>query len=230
MPRGDSMLVSNDSNSNRTASRQAADCSLTLDDLIWLAGSICHLNAVAFDAELVRHRIASPCSLATLADVLAELGFETRAEDKFAPLHVAVTALADDVDRRAVPILVVRAESSAVDFFLARERDPSTLSSEEFARRRLGPWLIVRLRVVEPRDADTLQVGVRFGFRWFVPALVKHKQIWRDVLLASLAIQLLSLALPLMTQAIIDKVIVHRTESTLIALGSGLALFAVFSA
>ena len=29
-----------------------------------------------------------------------------------------------------------------------------------------------------------------FGFKRFVPELLKHKTIWRDVLLASLAIQL----------------------------------------
>ncbi|MGH8468557.1 MAG: hypothetical protein ACREVY_06145, partial [Gammaproteobacteria bacterium] len=35
-----------------------------------------------------------------------------------------------------------------------------------------------------------------FGFRWFIPELLKHKAIWRDVLLASLMLQLLGLATP----------------------------------
>jgi ATP-binding cassette, subfamily B, bacterial HlyB/CyaB len=42
--------------------------------------------------------------------------------------------------------------------------------------------------------------GVAFGFRWFVPELLRHKAIWRDVLLASLAIQLMALATPIFTQ------------------------------
>ncbi len=70
----------------------------------------------------------------------------------------------------------------------------------------------------------------RFGFRWFVPELLRHKRIWHEVLLASLTLQLLALAFPLFTQAIIDKVVVHRTESTLIALGVGMAVFIVFTA
>lgn len=70
----------------------------------------------------------------------------------------------------------------------------------------------------------------KFGFRWFVVELLKHKPIWRDVLIASLAIQLMGLATPLFTQVIIDKVVVHHTESTLIAVGVGLALFMIFSA
>ncbi len=69
-----------------------------------------------------------------------------------------------------------------------------------------------------------------FGFAWFIPELLKHKRIWRDVLIASLAIQLMALATPLFTQVVIDKVVVHHTESTLIAVGIGLFVFMVFSA
>ena len=50
------------------------------------------------------------------------------------------------------------------------------------------------------------------------------------MLIASLIIQLLALGTPLFTQTIIDKVIVHRTESTLIVIGIGLAVFMIFSA
>jgi subfamily B ATP-binding cassette protein HlyB/CyaB len=40
----------------------------------------------------------------------------------------------------------------------------------------------------------------------------------------------MALALPLFTQVIIDKVVVHRTHSTLVALGVAMALFVVFTA
>ncbi|HEX5337935.1 MAG TPA: peptidase domain-containing ABC transporter [Gallionella sp.] len=68
-----------------------------------------------------------------------------------------------------------------------------------------------------------------FGFRWFVPELMKHKRVWRDVLIASLAIQLIGLITPLFTQVIIDKVIVHQTQSTLIAITAGLVMFMLFN-
>ena len=63
----------------------------------------------------------------------------------------------------------------------------------------------------------------------FIPELLKHKTIWRDVLLASLAIQLVGLATPLFTQVIIDKVVVHQTHSTLIVLGVALVMFMLFT-
>ncbi len=56
------------------------------------------------------------------------------------------------------------------------------------------------------------------------------KKVWRDVLIASLVIQLLALGTPLFTQTIIDKVVVHHTQSTLIVIAIGMAIFMIFSA
>src|SRR5690348_1505611 len=47
--------------------------------------------------------------------------------------------------------------------------------------------------------------------------------------MASLAPQLMSLALPLFTQTIIDKVVVHRTQSTLVTLATAMVLFMIFT-
>jgi ATP-binding cassette, subfamily B, bacterial HlyB/CyaB len=70
----------------------------------------------------------------------------------------------------------------------------------------------------------------RFGFSWFIPALARHRGIWRDVLLASLAMQVIGLTTPLLTQVTIDKVIAHHTYATLLAVAVGLAMFLVFNA
>lgn len=69
-----------------------------------------------------------------------------------------------------------------------------------------------------------------FGFRWFIPELFKHKSVWREILLASLAIQIVALATPLGTQVIIDKVVVHHTTSTLIVVAVALFIFVLFNA
>jgi subfamily B ATP-binding cassette protein HlyB/CyaB len=63
-----------------------------------------------------------------------------------------------------------------------------------------------------------------------VPELLRHKRIWRDVLFASLAIQVAGLGTPLFTQVVIDKVIVHHTQSTLWAVGVALGMFMLFGA
>lgn len=73
------------------------------------------------------------------------------------------------------------------------------------------------------------QVNKPFGFSWFIPELMRHRIIWRDVLAASLAIQLVGLTTPIFTQVIIDKVIAHHSESTLIVLGVALVVFMLFT-
>src|SRR5690606_18522694 len=78
-------------------------------------------------------------------------------------------------------------------------------------------------------DAET-NAPQAFGFRWFLPEFLKHKAIWRDVLIVSAVLQILGLVTPLLTQIIIDKVIVHQTMSTLTVVGVGLAIALLFSA
>jgi ATP-binding cassette, subfamily B, bacterial HlyB/CyaB len=142
-------------------------------------------------------------------------------------------------------ILIGKVEAERVVYFESGNPQPhiaawSTLSAAIEARL-IG---ITRHQpeAITPSDNDTVspdderargtsERGMRaFGFRWFVPELLKHRALWRDVLIASLAIQLMALATPLFTQVVIDKVVVHRTESTLIAIGVGLFLFMSFSA
>ncbi len=138
--------------------------------------------------------------------------------------------------------LVTAADSKAVVLFSPGRSEPQTLSLEDLdAQLADGAWLIApqpqALRddgdgETETRDSGTSPTAgtsQAFSFRWFIPELLHHKTVWRDVLLASLALQLVTLATPLFTQAIIDKVVVHRTESTLITIGIAMVLLTVFS-
>lgn len=55
----------------------------------------------------------------------------------------------------------------------------------------------------------------RFGFGWFYTEIMRYGNIIREVLMASFVVQLFGLITPLFTQVILDKVIVHRTLTTL---------------
>jgi ATP-binding cassette, subfamily B, bacterial HlyB/CyaB len=70
----------------------------------------------------------------------------------------------------------------------------------------------------------------RFGLNWFLPALKKYRFAFFEVFLASLFVQLLGLANPLMTQTIIDKVLVHKGQNTLSVLGILLIAIAIIEA
>ena len=131
----------------------------------------------------------------------------------------------------ARPALIVQANDTQVVLFRAGSNQPTTLTPEEFESEFTGTVFQFALLADPLNDPDGAHPnqGV-FGFGWFIPELLKHKRVWRDVLIASLFIQLLALGSPLFTQVVIDKVVVHRTQSTLTVIAIGMALFAAFSA
>lgn len=68
----------------------------------------------------------------------------------------------------------------------------------------------------------------KLGFGWFLPQIRKYRRSLIEVLVASLVLQLLNLAQPLVLQQIFDKVIVQQNLDTLYTLGIvllGVSLF-----
>jgi ATP-binding cassette, subfamily B, bacterial HlyB/CyaB len=78
------------------------------------------------------------------------------------------------------------------------------------------------------RTAETPQK--RFTLAWFWPAVLRHRKVLIEVLIASFVIQLFALANPLVTQLIIDKVLVQNSVGTLNVLGILLIGVAIFEA
>jgi len=67
-----------------------------------------------------------------------------------------------------------------------------------------------------------------FDISWFIPALVKYRKPLRDVLVGSFFLQLVGLASPIFFQLVIDKVLVHRSITTLEVLAIGLSAVLIF--
>jgi subfamily B ATP-binding cassette protein HlyB/CyaB len=63
-----------------------------------------------------------------------------------------------------------------------------------------------------------------------VPALVKYRRIFAEVLVASLVLNLFALLTPLFFQVVMDKVLVNRVMSTLVVITVGLLAVVVFEA
>jgi subfamily B ATP-binding cassette protein HlyB/CyaB len=130
--------------------------------------------------------------------------------------RIQVALVGAVTDRR---IVLVTSDSS----------QPKTLSPADVEAAFTGIALEAIPRAEPLKDADRAAQRRRpFGFSWFVPELLKYRGVWRDVLAASLVLQLVGLATPLLTQTIVDKVVVHQTASTLVVIGIALAVFTVF--
>jgi subfamily B ATP-binding cassette protein HlyB/CyaB len=71
-------------------------------------------------------------------------------------------------------------------------------------------------------------VARAFDVSWFIPQIVKYKRLIGEVLLVTLAINILGLASPLFFQNVIDKVLVHNTLDTLNVLVIGFAVVSVW--
>jgi ATP-binding cassette subfamily B protein len=69
-----------------------------------------------------------------------------------------------------------------------------------------------------------------FGLSWFLPALATQKWLLAGVVAAGLTGNLIAFSLPLMFQAIVDRVIAHQAWNTLATIVSIFVILAVFDA
>ena len=81
--------------------------------------------------------------------------------------------------------------------------------------------------LLQPK-ADTPQQ--KFGLSWFFPAIIRYRRVLIEVVIASFFVQLFGLVNPLMTQAIIDRVIGANSLDTLHVFGALMVIVAVFEA
>jgi HlyB family type I secretion system ABC transporter len=94
---------------------------------------------------------------------------------------------------------------------------------------------ISKARVLEVWDgqlwqAELVQKQEKFNLSWFLPAVWKFRTLLGEVLLASFTLQLLGLVTPVITQVVIDKVMVQGSIPTLDVMATALLFAAVFEA
>ncbi|MBB3396503.1 MULTISPECIES: peptidase domain-containing ABC transporter [unclassified Rhizobium] len=107
---------------------------------------------------------------------------------------------------------------------LAVRPDFILLNEEQFTRSWRGSVVMLK-RNFSLNDADQ-----PFGFRWFIPEIIKQRSFFRDVALAAIVLYGLGLMTPIFFQLVIDKVLVHQSYATLTVLTIGIAIALVFDA
>ncbi len=152
----------------------------------------------------------------------AELGLKA----KYTPLAI------ERLNRATFPVMahledghwvvIARIEGHQAMIFDPRNAHPTFLDQEALRKIWSGRALLIktRLRIDNPNRP--------FDLFWFVPAVMKYRNILGQVLLAALVIQLLALTTPLFTQVIIDKALAHHNVSTMNVLGVGMLVIIVF--
>lgn len=121
----------------------------------------------------------------------------------------------NDTDKRTSEYLVQKCD----------QRTPSLCEESELESIWSGELVLVAKSGLS--GAEALK---QFDISWFVPALVKYRKLFGEVLLASVIIQLFALITPLFFQVVMDKVLVHRGFTTLDVLAIGFIAVIVFEA
>ena len=212
------------------------DCKFDAETFFWALGSLCNLYRIPFDARLTSIQFPPPHTSSALLEALKATGFEasvkkqgftTLLKQKL-PLMVLLEPVSGDAYHRLA--LIVKAEPDRILYFCTGNNTPLLATEQDFASIYSGHAFEVTPLIKTVEDRDRVETSGKFGFTWFVPELLKHKKVWRDVLTASLVMQLIALVTPLCSQIIIDKVIVHHTESTLVVIAVALAMSILFTA
>lgn len=102
------------------------------------------------------------------------------------------------------------------------EPAPQSLTQEQFMQSWSGEVILFT------RRASLGNLVGKFDISWFVPALLKYKKLFFEVLFASFFLQLFALLTPLFFQVVIDKVLVHHGLTTLDVLAIGLLAISAF--
>ncbi|MEG4850204.1 peptidase domain-containing ABC transporter [Microcoleus sp. B5-D4] len=137
---------------------------------------------------------------------------------------------AEAINRIKAPVMIKWETSFAIIYSITEQELVLATPEKGLMRKRIpqfkeiwgesGEVLLLQAPQVEQKE--------QFSFWWFVPALMEHKTVFFEVLLASFFVQLFGLANPLISQVIIDKVLGQRSIDTLDILGAfllGVALF-----
>ncbi len=185
---------------------------------------IAHFHGIAINGEDIAHQYVHDHAMTVEDWLLAAKSLGLKA--KLSKQKI------DRLSLLALPALVWREDGQHFvlakidgDRFLIQDLElgkPVILSKEEFSLRYSGQVILVASR------ASILGQLAKFDFTWFIPAVIKYRRIFLEVLGVSVVIQLFALITPMFFQVVMDKVLVHRGFSTLDVITIALLVVTVF--
>ena len=183
----------------------------------------CH--GVGAEPEQIRHRIGSArIGVAEMLRSAKEMDLKARALSTRWE-RLATTPLPGIAMLRDGGFLILgRAAPDKVLVQRPMEQRPETMTREEFEAIWSGGLILMA------RRAGLTDLARRFDITWFMGAIGKYRRMLTEVLTASFFLQLFALISPLFFQVVIDKVLVHRSLSTLDVLIFGLVAIGMFEA
>jgi subfamily B ATP-binding cassette protein HlyB/CyaB len=183
----------------------------------------CH--GIGAEPEQIRHRIGSPrIGVAEMLRCAKELDLKARALSTSWERLTTTPLPGIAVLRDGSFLILGRAAPDKVLVQRPMEQRPETMTREEFEAIWSGGLILMA------RRSGLTDLTRRFDITWFMGAIGKYRRMLAEVMTASLFLQLFALISPLFFQVVIDKVLVHRSLSTLDVLIFGLVAIGTFEA
>ncbi|MGY3581598.1 subfamily B ATP-binding cassette protein HlyB/CyaB [Bradyrhizobium sp. USDA 4341] len=106
--------------------------------------------------------------------------------------------------------------------------DPITRTNREMRLDEIYAAMDDFVLLVQRRIGGSGADPRRFGFQWFLSAVWRYRRPLLHVVVASLFVQMFALVTPLFFQVVVDKVLPHKSYSTLLVLVGGIAAVGLF--
>ena len=124
-------------------------------------------------------------------------------------------------DKNGEFFIIAKSDGDNFMILSADKRQPEIKTREELDEMCDGSAILINRKGIVDKEAV-------FSFKWFIPTILKFKKEFIQVLLAVFTVQILGILTPVMTQVVVDKVLVHRSMSTLNVLTIGIAVVYVY--
>ncbi len=85
------------------------------------------------------------------------------------------------------------------------------MGREQFQDIWSGTVILCKRKDIEVEDYP------KFGFRWFIPEIMRNKRYFRDIAIATIMTSLIGFVSPILFQVIIDKVVAYKSYQTMFA-------------
>ena len=236
LPEGVSLYAEENGNTSQIADASPGDVAASVAlPPVMDTGLICYLMLCQFlevpaDGEQIRHKLGKPGQLFSETDLLRvakDMGFKVTAQE----------SSWERLDKAPLPAIAKRRDGS---FFILAKVGKGADGSDQVLIQcpAVGrPETVSKDKLLEDWDGTLILMTTRehlagearrFDISWFIPAVIKYRHLFGEVIVASFFIQVFALVSPLFFMVIIDKVLVHRGLSSLDVLIFALVTVSLF--
>ncbi|MBT8526085.1 type I secretion system permease/ATPase, partial [Polynucleobacter paneuropaeus] len=194
-----------------------------IDSGLWAILSMAALHGISADASKITHDFGAKLTNQQILLAARDLGMTAK-------------LIKQDVSRMNKAPLPAVAISKEGEYFIVAKlieeklliqhpgQAPLLITLDELFSLWTGEFIFFTSK------ASFAGAMARFDFTWFIPAIVKYRKLLGEILIISLALQLVALITPMFFQVVMDKVLVNHAMKTLNVIAIGLICSMVFEA